>query len=133
MSTIKNLVEFSVDVVGEVTGQSFVGVFSAKTKLSVREQLKQDELYRSLLGVDCQNASEEAKRLAFALSYLAARITVSPDWWKALEGGMKAEDVNLIAAVNNACIAAVDKEYEVLKNSASQAEAALKAFNASAT
>jgi hypothetical protein len=129
--SIKGLVDFSVDVKGEVTGQSFVGTFSAKTKLSVREQLKQDELYRSILGVDCQNASEDSKKMAHALSYLATRITTAPDWWKQMANGMEVEDVNLIAAVNNSCIAAVEKEYEVLRASASQAEGALKAFAAS--
>jgi hypothetical protein len=124
--SIKNTVEFSVDIKGESSGQDFVGSFTVKTKLSIKEHLRQDELYRSLLGADSQNASIDSKSLATALAYLATRIVTSPEWWKKMEGGLSCEDINVISEINNKCIAEIEKEYATLKNEASAAEEALK-------
>lgn len=126
--SIKNTVDFSVDIKGEVTGDSFVGSFTVKTKLSVKEHLRQDELYRSLLGVDNQNASIDSKNLATALAYLATRIVKAPDWWNKMEGGLNCEDINVISEINNKCIAEIEREYKTLQEEATKAEEALKSL-----
>ena len=125
---LKNTVDFSVDVKGELTGNSYVGPFVAKTKLSVRETLRQDELYRAVLGVNSQDASPASKSVASAISYLSTHLVSSPDWWKALEGGMKCEDINLLAEINNKCQEIIDAEYKKLTEEASEAEKLLKAI-----
>jgi hypothetical protein len=123
---MKNTVEFSVDVVGELTKNSYVGGFTAKTKLSVRETLRQDEIRRSILGADAQNASLEAQTVANAVAYLHTHITKAPDWWRELDGGLNVEDLNLLAAVNNSCHDAVDAEYKALEKEADESKTALK-------
>ena len=127
---IKSQVDFSVDLVGELTGNKFPGVFTVKTKLSMRESLKQDEIYRSILGPDSPNASPAARSVAAAISYLATHVIKSPDWWQALEGGMKCEDMNVLAEVNNKAQEEIDKEYKALAEEAKKAEDILKAIPA---
>jgi hypothetical protein len=123
---IKQSVDFAISCTGELTGQSYVGTFTAKTKLSVKEQFREDELYRTLLGVDSQHASVAAKTLATALAYLGVRIIKSPDWWTKYDNGMEIEDMNLIVAVHNACTKEIDKEYKALSDEANKAEEALR-------
>jgi hypothetical protein len=123
---IKNTVDFSVDVVGELTNNSYVGTFVAKTKLSMRETLRQDEVRRQILGVNPQSAGEDAQRVAAAIAYLSVHIVQSPDWWKELEGGLKIEELNLLAEVNNKCQEAIDKEYKKLNEEATKAKGELE-------
>ena len=92
--------------------------------------MRQDELCRSLLGADSQNASIASRQLATALAYLATRIVTSPEWWKKMDGGLACEDINVISEINNLCIAEIEKEYAALNNEASQAEEALKNLRA---
>jgi len=124
--SIKNSVDFAISCTGELTGSNYVGSFTAKTKLSVKEQLREDELCRTLLGVNSQNASSSAKMLAIALAYLGVRIVKAPDWWTKLSNGMDVEDMNLIVAVHEACVKEIEKEYKVLDSEASKAEEALR-------
>jgi hypothetical protein len=125
---MKNTVDFTVDVKGEVSGNSFVGGFTAKTKLSFRESLAQDEDYRRILGVNSQEASPNSKSIAGAISYLARHIIKCPDWWTSLEGGLKCEDMNLLAEINNNCQEAIEAEYKALAGEAQKAEDILKAL-----
>ena len=125
---IKPTVDFNISVVGDTTGKEFVGSFSAKTKLSIREQLKENEVYREVLGTNGKDADEYSKTLASATSYLMVRVVSSPDWWKSLGFGLDIEDMNLLAAVNNSCRAAVQAEYKALEDLATDAEKALKSM-----
>ena len=125
---IKNTVEFSIDVTGELTGNQYVGSFTAKTKLSMKESLRQDEIFRGILGVNSNEASNASKSIAAAVSYLSTHLITSPDWWKSLENGLKCEDMNLLATINNTCQEKIDEEYKKLADEAGKAEAALKAL-----
>jgi len=124
--SIRSTVDFVIDSKGDVTNTQVTGTFTAKTKLSMKEILRQDELYRQILGVNSQEASEHSKDIASALSYLATHIIGCPDIWKALENGMKCEDLNIIADINNRCREEIDKEYKKLSEEASAAETILK-------
>ena len=125
---IKNLVEFTIDVKGELTDHQYTGSFTAKTKLSMREALAQDEIYRRILGVNSQEASNASKSVAGAISYLKTHLVKCPDWWDALEGGDKCEDLNLLVEINNKCQDAVDGAYKALAEEAKKAEEILKAL-----
>jgi hypothetical protein len=127
---IKNQVDFAIDTTGELTGNKYSGAFTVKCKLSMRESLKQDEIYRSILGPDSQNAGQSAKSVAAALSYLATHVIKSPDWWQATEGGMKLEDMNVLASVNNLAQDAIEAEYKALAEEAKKAEDILKGVQA---
>jgi hypothetical protein len=82
---MKNTVEFSVDVRGELTGNQYVGGFVVKTKLSMREALRQDEIYRGLLGSNSQDASPASKSIASAISYLMTHIALLQIFGKILK------------------------------------------------
>jgi hypothetical protein len=123
---IKSLVDFTVDVVGEVTGNKYVGSFTVKTALSARDALKQDEIYRSVLGPNSQDANPVSKGIASAISYLATHVAKSPDWWQSVEGGLKLEDINVLAIVNNTAQDTIEIEYKKLAEEAKKAEDILK-------
>ena len=127
---IKNTVDFSVDIRGELTGNQYVGSFVAKTKLSMKESLKQDEIYRSILGSNSQDAGDSSKKVAAAISYLMTHIVTSPDWWKAMNLGMDCEDTNLLACINNTCQEKIEAEYKKLAEEAKASEELLKAIPA---
>jgi hypothetical protein len=125
---IKNTVDFTVDCRGELTGNQYTGAFTAKTKLSLRESLRQDELYRGILGANSQDASLASKSIASAISYLSTHLMTWPDWWTNLNKGMDCEDVNLLAEINNTCQEKIDAEYKILQDEAKKAEDLLKAI-----
>jgi hypothetical protein len=124
---IKQTVSFDVDIKGDVTGTQYPGVFKVKTKLSIKEKLKEDEIRRSILGVDSQNASPDAKAIAAAIAYLSIRVVDAPKWWLECGSGADLEDINVLADVNNLAMAEIAKEYEALSQEATKAQSVLKA------
>ena len=129
---LKSQVDFAIDIMGEITGNKYSGTFTVKTSLSMRETLKQDEIYRSIIGPDPSNAASNSRNIAAAISYLATHVIVSPDWWKKLQGGLECDDVNLIAEVNNKAQEVIDAEYKKLADEAKKAEDILKKDGATA-
>jgi hypothetical protein len=125
--SLASIVSFDVKCKGDETEKDYEGLFKVKTKLSIKERLKEDEIRRSVLGVDSQNAGTEATLIASAVAYLAVRLVESPDWWKASEGGMKLEDSNVLAIVNNTAMAEIAKEYQKLAKKAEDAQGEIKA------
>lgn len=122
---IKAFVDFQIDVKGDMTDQGFAGSFTAKTKLSMRDQFRQDEIYRANLGVNSQAASDNCKRISAAIAYLAVHLVKVPDWWDKVGRGVDLEDVNVLAEINNKCQEAIEEEYKKLQTDAEAAEKAL--------
>jgi hypothetical protein len=127
---IKATVDLAIDCKGELSGNQFTGSFVAKTKLSMKESLKQDEIYRSILGANSQDAGDSSKKVAAAISYLMTHVVTSPDWWKAMNLGMDCEDMNLLATINNAVQEKIELEYKKLAEEAKASEELLKAIPA---
>ena len=113
---LKSTVEFSVTVKGETSGKEYAGLFTAKTALSFRESLRQDETYRVILGVRPSEAGEYAATVAGAISYLAVRLTQSPTWWKETDGGLDLRgDDSVLVATHKACVDAIDEAYKAFR------------------
>ena len=127
MANIAATVTFDIDQKGEVTGRSFIGTFTAKTKTSIMETLKEDQIYRRVLGENPQDAADDIKRIAMAYAYLQIRLTDAPDWWKDAGGGLGLEDLGVLAAVNNKAQEKIRLEYEKLTAEADKAKPELKA------
>jgi tRNA G26 N,N-dimethylase Trm1 len=125
---IKATVDFAIDCKGELTGNQYTGSFVAKTKLSMKESLKQDEIYRSILGANSQDAADSSKKVAAAISYLMTHLVTSPEFWKAQNLGMDCEDMNLLAEINNVCQSKIEAEYKKLAEEAKASEELLKAI-----
>jgi hypothetical protein len=130
---LKSTVEFSVTCKGETTGKDYQGLFTAKTALSFRESLRQDETYRVILGVRPSEASDYAASIATAISYLSVRITQSPTWWKEAGNGLDLTgDENVLVAVNKACVEAIDEAYKAFRTEGAVALGELKKSEPSA-
>jgi hypothetical protein len=92
-------VPFTVDLVGEVTGEKFWGEFRAKTYLSFRDELQEDKFYRDLLGIRPEDAQPRAKNQAKCIAQLWVRLTETPDWWKERGNGLDISDDNVIESI----------------------------------
>lgn len=123
---LQNTVDFNIKAVGDVSGQTFEGLFTVKTKLSISETLREKELVRKFIGFNSQEADRETTMIAGAVAYLAMRIVKAPQWWKESNGGQDLDDVNVLAAVNNAAQAKIAAEYEKLAQEAEKAQPFLK-------
>lgn len=126
MANIAQTVTFDIDQKGEVTGKSFVGTFTAKTKTSIMETLKEDQIYRRVLGENPQDAADDIKRIAGAYAYLQIRLVDFPDWWKDSGFGLGLEDLGILATVNNKAQEKIRLEYEKLTADADKAKPELK-------
>ena len=92
-------VEFSVNVVGEVTGETFKGVFKAVPRLSHRDNLRRDQLRRDLLGAKPEDASADATNVSAVFSKIWVHVTDVPSWWKDSRNGLDLLDETPVAAV----------------------------------
>ena len=82
METIK---ERNINVIGEDTGQTYMGDFKFKCLLSPLDRINIDRQYRSMIGVNSHEAGIEAANLSNILSELLFRVSSYPPFWKADE------------------------------------------------
>ncbi len=80
--------------------------------LSFRETLREDELRRTVLGVNPEGASPFVASVAETIAYLSTRIVDAPGWWRDSKGGLELKDDNVLRAVNTAVTEAINKEFE---------------------
>jgi hypothetical protein len=118
---MSNEEKFSIDVVGDVTGQPWKGVFKTKIRLSHRDELRQDELRRDLLGKNPQFATPRIMNTADVFSFVLAHVLEAPQWWKMNGEGLDLEDDNVVAEVYGNI---VEKKSEAAKKLKGDAEAA---------
>ena len=118
-------VEFSVSVTGEVTGETFKGVFKAVPRLSHRDNLRRDQLRRDLLGGRPEDASPDAMNVSLVFSKIWVHLTESPSWWRDSGNGVNLLDEAPVAAVFDN-VARIEREAigAVKKQAEKQAEAA---------
>lgn len=98
MST-NNSESFVVDLVGDVSGKTWKGVFKTKIRLSHRDQLRQDEVRRELLGKNAEHASERTKNQAEIFAFIAVHLTQFPSWWEMNDNGLDLEDDNVVGDI----------------------------------
>lgn len=103
-----NTTSFTVDEIGETTGERWVGAFKVKNRLSFRAQLLRDEVRRQILGVTPPgtDAYKRAVQLAEMFSELRIRIIEAPKWWTTADGGVDLSDDNLLVAVHDKAVKA---------------------------
>ncbi len=104
MASIPSIHEFTVDVIGDQSGERFAGKFCAKTTLTHREQLRRDELRRMYLGsfAGSAPASPRAENQAMIFAEINIRLSgdkAAPNFWRDSDGGMDLLDDNVIQAV----------------------------------
>lgn len=121
-----NEMSFSINILGEVTQERWVGTFTAKCRLSHRDHLTADKLFRELIGPNPETACDRARQTSEIFSQLAVRIVQSPDWWKASGNGADLADDAIIAEVYNNAMRIEKEALETLKKKAAEAQAELQ-------
>lgn len=117
---------FAVDLKGDLTGKSYIGNFVVKTMTSFRDSLREDEIRRSVLGVNPQNAGPYAASVAAAIAYLDIRVIDCPEWWTQSGRGLDLKDDNILVEVNDKAVKAIDEELGKVKKLADEAKPILK-------
>ena len=119
-------VEFSVSVTGEVTGETFKGVFKAVPRLSHRDNLRRDQLRRDLLGGKPEDASPDAMNVSLVFSKIWVHLVEAPSWWKDSGNGVNLLDEAPVAAVYDN-VARIEREaIEAVQKKSQEASEAVK-------
>jgi hypothetical protein len=95
---------FSIRVVGEETGEIWVGDFVAKERLTHRDVLRKDQIRRELLGAAGGSPDARAMSVAFIVSELTVRLTKMPKWFEESGFGLDLEDESVLALVYDKAI-----------------------------
>lgn len=120
-------VEFTINVTGEITGDTFRGVFKVKPRLSHRDTLLQDQMRRDLLGPKPGEAGQSAVASALVFSKIWAHLAEAPNWWKDAGNGVDLLDEAPVVAVYDA-VQKVEKEaVDAVKKAGEKAAEELKA------
>lgn len=90
---------FSINLVGDESGERMFGDFRAKERLSHRDTLMRDQRRRELLGSMGGTPDERAYGIAVIVSELSVRLTKMPRWFEEANLGLDLEDENVIADV----------------------------------
>jgi hypothetical protein len=120
-------VEFTVDVKGEKTGESYPGVFKARPRLSHLDTLKMDQLRRDLLGPKPELASPDAQNVASAFSKIWAHLVgPGPRWWQESGQGINLVDEDPVAAVYSNILRIEKEAQDAVVKKGEEARAELK-------
>lgn len=90
----KHEAQFTIDVRGETTGESYTGLFRVLTRLTQRQRLQIDQIRRQLLGAQPNGAQPlpEAASGAEIIANLRVRVIDAPQWWVNSDGGLELTD-----------------------------------------
>lgn len=113
---------FTINIIGDTTGENYRGVFEVRTRISHRDNLREDEIRRTLLGTNPTTATPRAANTAEVFSQLHNRIVKAPTWWTGSDGGQDLEDDNVIAAIYENMIKARQESLDELKSQAEKAK-----------
>lgn len=119
-------VEFSISVVGEVSGETQKGVFKAKPRLSHRDTLLQDQMRRDLLGPKPESAGQAAMANSLVFSKIWTHIVESPSWWKEAGNGVDLLDETPVVAVYDNIVRIEKEAIDAVKKSAEKVAENLK-------
>ena len=120
-------VEFKIKVVGEVTGEEYVGTFKAKPRLSHRDTLLQDQMRRDLLGPKGAEAGQAANASALIFSKCWIHLTEAASFWKDAGNGVDLLDEAPVVAVYDQILKIEAEANEKVKKAAEKAAEDLKA------
>ena len=90
---------FTIDMVGDSTGERQVGKFSAKKRLTFNDQLARDNFRRQMLGAAPGEPLPRAASMAQIFSELLVRLIDAPSWWVDADEGRALEDENVVVDV----------------------------------
>lgn len=92
---------FTLDIVGEQSGQKYFGTFECLRRLTHSKQIARDRIMRDILGPGAQDASPRAKNQAMIIAQLQVCLVKSPDWFKECRYGLDLVDDNVIGELSD--------------------------------
>jgi hypothetical protein len=116
---------FTVNIKGEFTEEQWAGSFKIKTKLSHRDNLKQDQIRRELIGNKPDGAYSDVQGTATIFAFLQTYIIDAPKWWRENGEGLDLLDSNVAIEVWNAAIKRLKELQDEKTKAAEEAKAAL--------
>lgn len=116
---------FSINVTTD-SGENYAGTFTCRRRLSHLQNLKKDELRRTLLGSHPDQAPDLVKQNAFILSTVAAYIVEGPRWWSESNFGQDLFDESPVAAVFEQISMVIKTVNDELEAKAKKAQESLK-------
>ena len=119
-------VEFTINVTGETTGETFKGVFKAKPRLSHRDTLLQDQMRRDLLGPKPEAAGQAAVANSLVFSKVWIHLLETPSWWKEAGNGVDLLDESPVVAVYDQLTKIEKEAMEAAKKDGEEAAKTLK-------
>lgn len=124
MST--NETNFTINVTA-ASGENFAGAFKIRKRLSHMQNLRRDEVRRSLLGTFPESAPESAHANAYMLSTCSVYIIDAPRWWKESNNGLDLLDPEPVAEVFSNIQKAIEAANAELTKKSEQATETIKA------
>jgi hypothetical protein len=117
---------FVFEIIGDNTGEKFVGNFDSKLRLSHRDQLNKDQLRRQIIGDKPDQATKDSMMRAEILSHLSISLVDSPKWWKESGGGLDLFDDNIIFELYDRVVQGQTKAIDEVLKKGEEAKAELK-------
>ena len=119
---------FDINVIGDDSGNPYMGSFKVRTLLTRRQLAAADEVRRTFLGSNPESASAQTKMDGFIVGQLAVRIIDAPEWFKnAGLGGQDLPDSNVLDKIlENALKAEDERKGKILKQADSASESLKK-------
>ena len=90
---------------GDTTRQHWVGKFTTKCVLNLRERSAAD-LLQKRMNDGMQTLEEETLIYHLIIAQLEARLTEAPEWWIATENGRELKDLNVLYEIYAKCMEA---------------------------
>lgn len=118
--------DFTLNVVGETSGDVFKGVFEVKPNTSLRDTVREDEVRRGLIGSNPDGVDPLVAGICSTVAYLKIRLVKSPKWWEESGFGFNLEDENVLVAVFKETEKIVNKVAEEKRAKALAAQKELK-------
>lgn len=96
---VPNSDTFVVNLIGDQTGETHTGKFTAKKRLSFNDQMRRDNFRRQFLGAAPGEPTPRAASMATIFSELLVRLIEAPSWWVESDEGRDLEDENVAVDV----------------------------------
>ena len=118
---------FTLDLVGEQTGQKYFGTFECLKRITHAKQLARDRVVRELLGPGAQDASIRARNQAQIIAQLQVCLVKSPEWFREARFGLDLVDDNVIGELSDRVDDIQVKAFKEVQEKGDEAKKALAA------
>ena len=118
----------SVNIIGVKTGRAYIGDFTIKTVMSMKDEFNADLRRRQILGPSPDGTPPAANMQyrAYIYGQVQARTLEAPDFWLESDSGLDVPDENVVIAVYDAILEAEEQLGAKIKEDSDKALKKLK-------